>query len=340
MILFIKYKGDVHEVPVDPTETVLDVKERVEAITCVSKAKQKLLGLRLKGVPGVGAKVTDETRVDDLDLRGHSAKKPVMLLGTPEAAHQRLRQEEEMQMQPHCQAFDEDEAEGEGEVCGDGGSLASRPDVVAKLQSRYQRANILQLHPPKKGKCVVFDIDYTFFDLGGTSERPEELLRPYTKELMRYVNAELGFDIVIWSANSMKWITVKLKELGLVGDTVGFKITACMDYTAMLTLSSSELGEERKRKRMSATFDCKPLAVLFHRYSEYYSPDQTVMLDDLRRNFILNPKQGLTVRPFRKATTQGKQDTEFESLMAYFRILGGMESFDALDHNVWKRYLK
>ncbi len=29
---------------------------------------------------------------------------------------------------------------------------------------------------------------------------------------MTYLNVELGFDIIIWSANSMKWIMLKLKE--------------------------------------------------------------------------------------------------------------------------------
>ena len=181
----------------------------------------------------------------------------------------------------------------------------------------------------------MFDIDYTFFDLGGTSERPEELLRPYTKEFMTYVNVELGFDIVIWSANSMKWITVKLKELGLVGDSVPFKITACMDYTAMLTLSSSELGDERKRKRQSATFDCKPLAVLWHRFKEYYHPSTTIMLDDLRRNFILNKQQGLVIKPFRNATTSGREDREFRRLKRYFAVLGRLDSFDGCDHDRW-----
>ncbi len=156
---------------------------------------------------------------------------------------------------------------------------------------------------------------------------------------MTYLNVELGFDIIIWSANSMKWIMLKLKELGLVGDDVPFKIVACMDYTAMLTLSTSELGDDRKRKRRSATFDCKPLQVLWNRFNDHYHPSTTVMFDDLRRNFILNKKQGLVIKPFRRATTSGRSDEEFLRLKPYMAVLAEMDSFDDMDHDNWKRFL-
>ena len=115
-----------------------------------------------------------------------------------------------------------------------------------------------------------------------------------------------------------------------------FKITACMDYTAMVTMSSSELGDERKRKRRSATFDCKPLAVLWHRFKDFYHPSTTIMLDDLRRNFILNKQQGLVIKPFRNATTSGRDDREFRRLKEYFTILGQLNSFEDCNHDEWK----
>ena len=279
--------------------------------------------------------MSDDTPIGAFDLRANSAKKPAMLLGTPDAAHDRLKAE--IEAQPQNQEPEEEDEYADDEPTTT--NLAERPDIVAKLETRFQRANIVQLNAPRKTKTAVFDIDFTFFDLGGTSERPEELLRPYTKEFMTYINVDLGFDIIIWSANSMKWIMVKLKELGLVGDDVPFKITACMDYTAMLTLSTSELGEDRKRKRKSATFDCKPLAVLWERYKEFYHPSTTIMFDDLRRNFILNKKQGLVVKPFRNATTTGRGDREFSRLKRYVAVLAGMDSFDEMDHESWKKYI-
>jgi len=48
----------------------------------------------------------------------------------------------------------------------------------------------------------------------------------------------------------------------------------------------------------AGVFDCKPLPVLWARFPDY-TPDNTIMFDDLRRNFAFNPQQGLVIRPYR-----------------------------------------
>ena len=133
----------------------------------VSPSKQKILGLKAMGSNG-GGKVNDATLIVDLDLSNNSAKKPAMLLGTPDAAHDRLKAE--IEAQPQNQDPEDEDEGGDEESTID---LAQRPDIVAKLEARFQRANIVQLNEPRKTKTAVFDIDYTFFDLSGTSERPE-----------------------------------------------------------------------------------------------------------------------------------------------------------------------
>jgi len=48
-----------------------------------------------------------------------------------------------------------------------------------KIKQRVDRVEIPTLNAPRPGKkCLVLDIDYTFFDLGSAAERPEELARP------------------------------------------------------------------------------------------------------------------------------------------------------------------
>lgn len=47
-------------------------------------------------------------------------------------------------------------------------------------------------------------------------------------------------------------------------------------------------------------FDCKPLALIWAKFPEQYGPHNTIMLDDLRRNYVLNKQQGLVIRPFKK----------------------------------------
>jgi ubiquitin-like domain-containing CTD phosphatase 1 len=78
---------------------------------------------------------------------------------------------------------------------------------------------------------------------------------------------------------------------------------------------------------------------LWNRFNDHYHPSTTIMFDDLRRNFILNKKQGLVIKPFRRATTSGRSDEEFLRLKPYMAVLAGLDSFDDMDHDNWKRFL-
>ncbi len=39
-------------------------------------------------------------------------------------------------------------------------------------------------------------------------------------------------------------------------------------------------------------FDCKPLQFLWAKFPEHYNENNTIMFDDLRRNYILNKQVG------------------------------------------------
>ena len=172
----------------------------------------------------------------------------------------------------------------------------------------------------------------------------------------------------------MKWIEIKMRELG-VSTHDGYKVTAFLDNTAMVTVHSAERGMPslqpfrcpscwRYAMRLSWTastslgvhgpvdtwhpvmiarlpvpvyilflsyrryagrllllvshqnpvtlhrlecevypsfagvFDCKPLPVLWARLPEY-TADNTIMFDDLRRNYVFNPQNGLVIRPYK-----------------------------------------
>ena len=182
-----------------------------------------------------------------------------------------------------------------------------RPEVVEKLQRRISSAVIKSLHPPRAGKkCLVLDIDYTLFDLGSPAESAAQLARPHLHEFLGA--AYPHYDIVIWSATSMKWVEVKMRELGCL-DHPDYKLTAFMDHLSMLTLQHEKYGKQQRvemcacalccRAAMlsgvgaaaaaaqrgsrapaspAGVFNCKPLQVLWGRFPEFYHAANTIMM--------------------------------------------------------------
>lgn len=82
----------------------------------------------------------------------------------------------------------------------------------------------------------------------------------------------------------------------------------------------------------------KPLGVIWGKYPQY-SPKNTIMFDDVRRNFIMNPKSGLKIRPFRQAHLNRDRDRELLHLSVYLKdIAQSCDNFDSLNHKKWEKY--
>ncbi|THU67712.1 hypothetical protein C4D60_Mb05t27610 [Musa balbisiana] len=182
------------------------------------------------------------------------------------------------------------------------------------------------LNPCREGKkLLVLDIDYTLFDHKSPAENPRELMRPYLHEFLSAVYAE--YDIMIWSATSMKWVELKMGQLGVLNNP-NYKIAALLDHMAMITVQSDSHG----------LFDCKPLGLIWAQFPEFYNAKNTIMFDDLRRNFVMNPQNGLTIRPFRKAHLNRSSDQELLRLTQYLLAIADLPDLSQLDHNYWELY--
>jgi len=112
---------------------------------------------------------------------------------------------------------------------------------VEKLTRRIANYKVETLNPPRDGgkKLLVLDIDYTLFDHRSTAENPAELMRPYLHEFL--TRAYEFYDIVIWSATSMKWVEVKMRELGVLSHPE-YKIMQLLDHGAMITVHTEKYG--------------------------------------------------------------------------------------------------
>merc|ERR1712080_420216 len=83
-----------------------------------------------------------------------------------------------------------------------------RDVYLKKIERRIDEYQLKFINPPREGKkLLVLDIDYTLFDHRSVAEQAGELMRPYLHEFLE--EAYKYYDLIIWSATSLKWIEEK-----------------------------------------------------------------------------------------------------------------------------------
>lgn len=150
-------------------------------------------------------------------------------------------------------------------------------------------------------------------------------MRPHLHEFL--TSAYEDYDIVIWSATNMRWIIEKMQMLR-VQSNPDYKIMFYVDSAAMISIYHNDRG----------VLDVKPLGVIWGRYKQY-SAKNTIMLDDIRRNFLMNPQSGLKIRPFLQAHLNRDKDNELVKLKRYLKdIATHCDDFTKLNHRKWEEY--
>lgn len=206
--------------------------------------------------------------------------------------------------------------------------VAHREEYLAKIDKRVREVKINILNEPRPGKkLLVLDIDYTLFDHRSVAEHPHQLMRPHLHEFL--TSAYEDYDIVIWSATSMKWIEVKMRQLGVTTNP-NYRITFMLDSLAMISVHTQEYGY----------LDVKPLGVIWGKFPDVYTSKNTIMFDDIRRNFLMNPQNGLRIKAFREAAKNMHKDRELLRLSRYLKIIAGYDDFSQLNHRHWKTFIK
>uniref|UniRef100_A0A0A1XHX7 Ubiquitin-like domain-containing CTD phosphatase 1 n=1 Tax=Zeugodacus cucurbitae TaxID=28588 RepID=A0A0A1XHX7_ZEUCU len=307
--IIIKWAGNEYPLTeLTDQDTVAVLRHEIFKLTQVRPERQKLINLRYKG------KVApDDTKLCVLDLK-HNFK--LMMVGSTEAAI-----ESAMQLPDDiAEVIDDFDVAEEEDL------VEKSPVYLAKVQRRVREYKITEINPPREGKrLLVLDIDYTLFDHRSPAENASELMRPYLHEFLE--SCYKYYDIVIWSATGMRWIEEKMKLLG-VSNNPNYKIMFYLDSTAMISVYTIERG----------VLDVKPLGLIWGQYPQYSSKN-TVMLDDIQRNFLMNPRSGLRVRPFRQAHISRHTDKELLKLTKYLIDLARYcDDFDTVNHRKWQHY--
>lgn len=304
----VKWNGrqfDITELEDD--DTVLTLKEFIHRETGVLPERQKLLNLKFQGKPA-----QDDDMIGKLALkRGFK----LMMMGSCEEDIAEVRQAPE-NMPDVINDLDIEEGEVKTEKV---------PIYLTKIQNRIENYAITELNPLREGKkLLVLDIDYTLFDHRSTAESGAALMRPYLHEFL--TSAYKDYDIVIWSATSMRWIDRKMKLLG-VSDHPDYKIAFHLDSLAMISVHIPKYG----------VVSVKPLGLIWGKYKQF-SARNTIMFDDIRRNFIMNLQSGLKITPFRHAHITRNTDRELLKLSKYLELIAKVDDFQTLNHTKWQEY--
>ncbi|KAJ3889464.1 hypothetical protein GG344DRAFT_89423 [Lentinula edodes] len=300
--LQLTWAGKPFSLDIADSDRVLDLKTALHDLTRVPPERQKILGLVKGKLP------PDQGRISDLKL---TTGKKFTLLGTPE-----------------------------GDEIKDPAQLGNLPDVVNDLdidftkdpnavkRYKHDQRNIRKvkemtdklsvniIHPLREGKkLLVLDIDYTILDtkpLTSGSLPPAECARPKLHEFLEAIYPY--YD------------KTKLVELGMIGANL-------LDKTCMFTVFTERDGQEWQHS-------VKALQIIWNHFPQFNATN-TVHVDDLGRNFALNPQCGLKIHAFKNAhTPEAQADRELDKLARYMVHIAPLSDLRSLSHTNWKTVLK
>ena len=289
--------------------TLSQLKQVISTRTGVLPERQKLLGVRYP--PAVSD--TGSLTLQELGVK-NGAK--LMMMGSREetiAAAQEV-------------PADLPEIINDFDIKYDDIPVDSRQEFLAKVSRRVKDYPIKILNEPRPGKkLLVLDVDGTLFDNWSVGEKGSDLMRPYLHEFL--TNLYPHYDLMIWSATSMKWIEAKLSLLGVSSSCSSYKFVCYLDSGALISVQTPERG----------LVNTKPLGVIWGKFDGVYTSSNTIMIDDCRQNFLMNPRNGLRVRCFRDAHTNQATDRELEELSRYLMRLVDVTSLEEVEHTGWRR---
>ncbi|KAJ6242974.1 ubiquitin-like domain-containing ctd phosphatase 1 [Anaeramoeba flamelloides] len=327
----VKWKGKTFPISFLSTATVEDLREHLYTETKINPKHQKLLGLK----SNKNKKITNNLALKDLKI---PKSRKVMLMGTPEKILQKV-QEIPVDLPEIIDDLDFDYDNEEFQNI-------RTTELEKKLEEFLENLEINIINKPRAGKkLVVFDIDKTVFDMKGIGSSSMELTRPGLHQMLEKLYPH--YDIVFWSQTKWNWIEAKLFEMGVLSNpkygvnfvldiTSMFKITSDY-YKKKASRSSKSLTKEEKKKLKKRKHWIKPLEIIWRKFPDFYNEKNTIHIDDLGRNFVLNPKNGLLIKQFIKKAGVSK-DKELLYLTEYLLYIANhYDDVRVLDHKRWKK---
>ncbi|PPQ93229.1 hypothetical protein CVT25_015227 [Psilocybe cyanescens] len=336
--LHFTWASKSYKIEVPDSDRLYDLKTAIYSLTKVPTERQKILGFVKGKLP------PDQVRISELPIL---PTKKFTVIGTPEGDE--IKDPSQLESLPDV-INDLDVDFTENMVASNRYQHDARN--IRKVHEAIKNLSVNIIHPLRKGKkLLVLDIDYTILDtkpLTSGSLPPAECARPGLHEFLEAIYPY--YDICIWSQTSWIWLETKLVELGMIGAQrnyeVQLKFASCLsvfdrsvhpslvlDKTCMFTVFT-----ERDNKPW--THSVKALQIIWSHFPQF-NATSTIHVDDLSRNFALNPKEGLKISAFKNAhTPEAWADRELYKLARYMIHIANVDDFTTLSHKNWKSIVK
>mmetsp|Transcript_17294 Transcript_17294/g.25550 ORF Transcript_17294/g.25550 Transcript_17294/m.25550 type:complete len:392 (+) Transcript_17294:124-1299(+) len=327
------------------TTTIGEVKEILSGKTGVLPKRQKLIGLSLKN-KSISSTVGDDSCLGDVQTKvglknkndNNVVEHSFILMGTPEDKIF-VDPAEKADLPDVVDDFDLD-------FCAGSTEWIQHVANEENLRKFTESTQIHVINEPRQGKpLLVLDLDHTLLDFSSkallhsdstTAAVAASMKRPYMDEFLAKVYRY--YDMVVWSQTSWRWLETKLIELNMLTNP-NYKFCFVLDKTSMFSITSIH-----KTKKKEYQHFIKPLKILWSQFPGQWGPHNTVHLDDLARNFALNPQSGLRVTAFyRKKSKAAKRDVELLGLGQYLELLATTQpslSFDQVDFQRWQEVIR
>ena len=353
----VKWKSNVYQISLPATATLGLLKTQLSIQTSVRAAHQKLL-FKTKN------KLLDETLLSEL-VNGASAV-TVLMVGSPTVddiiAFNKIQSSDDV-----IDDFDIDyttTTNNNNTHDDDDISVATNPKYIAKLIEYSNKLEITYIAPLRTNitKLLVLDLDYTLFDMYNYNNINQnnhlidykQLKRPYTHRFLTSVYQH--YEIVIWSQTSWRWLELKLTELGMLTHS-NYKILFVMDKTVMFRVESKIRNKNKRQhdnnnNNNNNTSDTnttdtsskrkhyvKPLALIW-KHIPKFNQTNTIHIDDLSRNFAMNPCNGLKIKAYKNSLIQRNTDNELIGLAKYLYLIKNENNLADLKHDQWENYIQ
>ncbi|KAG0008469.1 hypothetical protein BGZ80_003396 [Entomortierella chlamydospora] len=207
-------------------------------------------------------------------------------------------------------------------------AFASMAQNQKNLKATIAKCKIDIMNPLRSGKkLLVLDLDYTLIDCKALNNPLIDVMRPGLHDFLAVCYEH--YDIVIWSQTSWRALEAKVTTIGLLTHP-DYKISFVMDISTMFSVMSQRDGKPFKHQ-------VKALDIIWSKFPQYNARN-TIHIDDLSRNFAMNPRSGLKIGAFKNGAISRHTDRELYHLARYLVEISKANDFKELDHKSWKNH--